>query len=187
MTIHLINPSELSFGTAVITCRWPYVLARATPPRYGDAVIVDETLETTNFDRIQPGDIVGISIHTMNASRGYMIGVRARHCGAYVVFGGVHASLFPNEAFQLGAAHSVVTGDGDLVWAQVLWCCQTACMVSRGRCTPAGGSTEIGWPPPAGISCRPIGICGGRCRPSGGAQSIARSVPSGEPTANGRG
>ena len=124
MTVHLINPSDLSFGTAVITCRWPYVLARATPPQYGDPVIVDETLETTNFERIQPGDIVGISIHTMNAARGYAIGARARERGALVVFGGVHASLFPEEAFQLGAAHSVVAGDGDLVWPQVLSDCQ---------------------------------------------------------------
>ena len=124
MTIHLINPSDISFGTAVITCRWPYVLARATPEQYGDPVIVDETLETTDFDRIQPGDVVGISVHTMNVSRGYAVGKRARERGAWVVFGGVHASLFPEEAFQLGAAHSVVAGDGDLVWDQVLADCQ---------------------------------------------------------------
>ena len=33
MRIHLVNPSDLSFGTAVITPRWLYVLAAATPTR----------------------------------------------------------------------------------------------------------------------------------------------------------
>ena len=31
MRVHLVNPSDLSFGTAVITPRWLYVLAAATP------------------------------------------------------------------------------------------------------------------------------------------------------------
>jgi hypothetical protein len=31
MRIHLVNPSDVSFGTAVITPRWQYVLAAATP------------------------------------------------------------------------------------------------------------------------------------------------------------
>ena len=30
MKVHLINPSSVSFGTAVITPRWQYVLAGAT-------------------------------------------------------------------------------------------------------------------------------------------------------------
>ena len=31
MRVHLVNPSHLSFGVAVITPRWQYVLAAATP------------------------------------------------------------------------------------------------------------------------------------------------------------
>ena len=31
MRVHLVNPSDVSFGTAVITPRWLYVLAAATP------------------------------------------------------------------------------------------------------------------------------------------------------------
>ncbi len=45
MAVFLINPSDHSFGTAVITPRWLYVLAAATPLSFGDPVIVDETLE----------------------------------------------------------------------------------------------------------------------------------------------
>ena len=31
MKVHLVNPSDSAFGTAVITPRWLYVLATATP------------------------------------------------------------------------------------------------------------------------------------------------------------
>jgi tRNA A37 methylthiotransferase MiaB len=121
--VHLINPSEVSFGTAVITPRWLYVLAAATPERFGDPLLVDETLAALDPDQIRPGDAVGIGIHTANALRGYEIGRIARDRGAYVVFGGIHATLYPNEAHELGGAHAVVKGDGDVVWATVLLDC----------------------------------------------------------------
>lgn len=94
MRIHPVNPSDLSFGTAVITPRWPYVLAAATPRVWGDPLIVDETLEPFDPTPLRPGDVVGISIHTANALRGYEIGRMARERGALVIFGGVHASLY---------------------------------------------------------------------------------------------
>ena len=37
-----------------------------------------------------------------------------------MVFGGIHATLYPDEARQLGGAHAVVRGDGDLIWPLVL-------------------------------------------------------------------
>jgi radical SAM superfamily enzyme YgiQ (UPF0313 family) len=120
MHVHLVNPSDTSFGIGVITPRWLYVLAAATPARYGDPIITDETLEQIQPERIQPGDIVGIGIHTGNALRGMEVGRLARERGARVVYGGIHATLYPQESFDLGGAHAVVKGDGDVVWAQVL-------------------------------------------------------------------
>ena len=124
MRVHLVNPSDLSFGTAVITPRWLYVLAAATPERYGVPAIVDETLDPFDADTVSPRDVVGIGIHTGNALRGYEVGRRARDRGAFVVFGGIHASLFPDEAREHGGAHAVVSGDGDLVWPRVLRECE---------------------------------------------------------------
>ena len=123
MRIHLVNPSDVAFGVGVITPRWLYVLAAATPAEYGDPVIVDETLEAIRSEEIQPGDVVGIGIHTANALRGFQVGRLARARGAFVVFGGIHATLYPNEAQEFGEAHAVVKGDGDLVWAKVLADC----------------------------------------------------------------
>ncbi len=123
MRVHLVNPSELSFGTAVITPRWLYVLAAATPASYGLPSITDETLEPFDPRGIGAEDVVGIGIHTANALRGYRIGRIARERGATVVFGGIHAGLFPEEAREHGGAHAVVRGDGDLVWSTVLADC----------------------------------------------------------------
>jgi radical SAM superfamily enzyme YgiQ (UPF0313 family) len=120
VTVHLVNPSHVSFGIGVITPRWLYVLAAATPDSYGAPAIVDETLETIDFSTIKAGDVVGIGIHTGNALRGYEVGAAARQAGATVIYGGIHATLYPDEARDLGRAHAVVTGDGDHVWPEVL-------------------------------------------------------------------
>ena len=81
LSVHLVNPSDNSFGTAVITPRWLFVLAAATPREAGDPILVDESLEQIVPETIQAGDIVGISVHTGNALRGYQVGRMAREPG----------------------------------------------------------------------------------------------------------
>jgi hypothetical protein len=44
----------------------------------GDPILVDESLEQIVPETIQAGDIVGISVHTGNALRGYQVGRMAR-------------------------------------------------------------------------------------------------------------
>jgi radical SAM superfamily enzyme YgiQ (UPF0313 family) len=121
--VHLINPSHVSFGVAVITPRWLFVLAAATGHRWGNPHLVDESLERTDFETIKKGDVVGIGIHTGNARRGYEIGREVRARGAWVIYGGIHATLFPEEAHEYGGAHAVVKGDGDLIWQTVVEDC----------------------------------------------------------------
>ena len=120
MRVHLINPSHISFGIGIITPRWLFVLADATPRTWGDPVLTDETLEQIDPEEIESGDVVGIGIHTGNALRGYEVGRMARARGAHVIFGGIHATLYPDEVHELGGAHAVVKGDGDDVWGQVV-------------------------------------------------------------------
>ena len=140
MHVHLINPSHLAFGVGVITPRWLYVLAAATPRQFGDPLITDETLEVLDPATIQPGDIVGIGIHTGNALRGYEVGRLARERGAWVVFGGIHATLFPDEPLALGAAHAVVKGDGDIAWGQAV----NDCVAGAPKKIYEGGKVDAG-------------------------------------------
>ena len=120
MRVHLVNPSHVSFGVGVITPRWLFVLAAATPARFGAPHIVDETLEVLDPTTVQPGDVVGIGIHTGNALRGYEVGRLVRERGATVIFGGIHTTLYPEEPPELGGAHAVVKGDGDVAWGAAL-------------------------------------------------------------------
>ena len=103
MAVHLINPSDNSFGTAVITPRWLFVLAAATPSVFGDPILVDESIEPLDPATIQPGDIVGVSVHTGNALGGYAVGKLVHDRGATVVYGVIHATLFPEEPFERAA------------------------------------------------------------------------------------
>jgi radical SAM superfamily enzyme YgiQ (UPF0313 family) len=124
MNVHIVNPSDAAFGTAVITPRWMFVIAAATPSKYGTPILWDETLEHLDLEKVNPGDVVGIGVHTGNALRGYEVGRLAREKGAWVVYGGIHATLYPEEILERGHAHTAVKGDGDLVWKDVLQDCE---------------------------------------------------------------
>jgi len=147
LRVYLVNPSHVSFGVAVITPRWLYVLAAATPATWGDPILVDETLEEFDASAVGPGDVVGIGIHTGNALRGYEVGRIARARGAWVVFGGIHATLYPDEAHALGGAHAVVKGDGDVVWGAVVDDCAKGAperLYEAGR-VPGGAFRRARW------------------------------------------
>ena len=138
MSVHLVNPSDNSFGTAVITPRWLFVLAAATPLEVGNPILVDESLEPIVPESILRGDIVGISVHTGNALRGYEVGRMARERGAWVIYGGIHATLYPEEALERGGAHAVVKGDGDIAWGKVV----TDCLAGKPSSIYEGGRIE---------------------------------------------
>ena len=44
----------------------------------------------------------------------------AKERGATVIFGGIHATLYPEESLTLGQGDAVVKGDGDLAWGAAL-------------------------------------------------------------------
>ena len=123
MRVHIVNPSHFNFGVSTMTPRWLYVLAAATPVKWGDPILSDEMLEPFDHGQLEPGDVIGIGIHTGNALIGYQLGQRARERGAWVVYGGIHATLYPEEAFDRGGVHSVVKGDGDVAWGTAIEDC----------------------------------------------------------------
>lgn len=116
----LVNPANATIGYSVITPRWLYVLAGATPAELlGDPIIVDEPVARFNPNNVGPNDIVGIGIHTGNCRPGYRVIREAKQRKATVIVGGIHATIFPQEPLEMGA-DAVVTGNGDLIWAKVL-------------------------------------------------------------------
>ncbi len=116
----LVNPSVTTIGYSIITPRWLFVIAQATPSDLvGDPIIIDEAVRRFDPKMVQPGDIVGIGISTGNCLAGYKILKQAKSRGAMVIMGGIHPTIFPDEPIEMGA-DAVVTGNGDIVWRQVI-------------------------------------------------------------------
>ena len=116
----LVNPAMSTLGYSVITPRWLFVMAQATPVELvGDPVLVDEAIQAFAPGAVHPGDIVGIGISTGNCLAGYRILTEAKSRGATVIMGGIHPTIFPDEPLEMGA-DAVVTGNGDVVWSQAI-------------------------------------------------------------------
>lgn len=88
----------------------------ACTPRDIEIRLIDERTDHIDFD--ERFDIVGISIMTEQARRGYEIAEAFRERGVFTVIGGIHASVLPNEAKRY--CDSVVIGEGELLWQMLI-------------------------------------------------------------------
>jgi len=128
MRLYLINPSNpLISIVKVKESRWNryrvwkplslMVLASLTSPEW-EITIVDENLGTPNYPVMPPPDLVGITAFTSQANRAYEVAAYFRHVGVPVVMGGIHATMCRDEVMD--RVDSVVTGEAEAVWPQVL-------------------------------------------------------------------
>ncbi len=93
------------------------VLAGLTPPSW-EITIVDENLGVTDYQAMPQPDLVGITAFTSQANRAYEVAAKFRNMGVPVVMGGIHATMCQDEVME--RADSVVTGEAESVWPQVL-------------------------------------------------------------------
>ena len=96
-------------GTGLLT------LAALIPPSH-EIVFIDENIEEIDFSINY--DVVGITAMTQQALRAYEIGDRFRQNGSYVIIGGIHSTLLPQEATE--HADSVVIGEAEYIWPDIL-------------------------------------------------------------------
>ena len=85
----------------------PVVVATLLKQEGHDVEVISEYVKKLDVEELNQADLVGISITTYNATRGYEI---AHHIRKPIVFGGFHASLMPEECLQHG--DYVIKGDG---------------------------------------------------------------------------
>ncbi len=81
-------------------------------PREADITLIDETLQDIDFD--VPYDLVGISVKTPQAQRAYEVAAEFRKRGVFVLLGGYHVNLCPDEA--AGFADAVICGEIETSW-----------------------------------------------------------------------
>ena len=93
------------------------LLAGMTPKEHDVSITEEVFNQKIDFD--QEVDVIGISIMTQTAIRGYEIANEFKKRGKTVIFGGIHASVLPEEAIMFGDA--VVIGEAENgLWEQVL-------------------------------------------------------------------
>ena len=81
-----------------------------------EMVVYDERIEDIPMDL--DVDLVVITTFTVTAKRAYTIAKNYREKGIYVVMGGYHASLLPEEVKE--HADTVFVGSGELTWGKFL-------------------------------------------------------------------
>ena len=120
------------------------VLAGLTPDRH-EVILFDDRVEEIDYD--EPVDLAAVTVQTFTARRAYEICAEYRKRGVPVVIGGMHAALAPDEA----AAHadSIVTGDAEFVWADLLADAEKRRLKPRYDCS-------VGVPHPSSIPNRAI-------------------------------
>ena len=136
MLLYLVNPSNpLVSITLNKSSYWNryrmwkplglLVLAGLTSSDW-EVTVIDENLASVDYAALPRPDVVGITAFTSQAPRAYEIarGFRAR--GVPVVMGGIHATMCVAEAG--GHVDSVVTGEAEAVWAEVLEDVRTGCL-----------------------------------------------------------
>lgn len=107
------TPKEVkSFWFAKLTL--PH-LAALTPEDI-EVQLIDEAVEPIDFD--ETTDLVGITVNTYLAPRSYEIAAEFRQRGVPVVLGGVHPSLYPEEAMQ--HADAIAIGEAETTWRPLL-------------------------------------------------------------------
>jgi radical SAM superfamily enzyme YgiQ (UPF0313 family) len=94
----------------------PAAVVAALTPKDVNIRFFDDRIEPIPYD--EPTDLVGISVEVYTAKRAYQIASEYRKRGVPVVMGGFHPTLVPDEAAQY--AESVVLGEAEDVWAQVI-------------------------------------------------------------------
>lgn len=85
----------------------PIIIASLLKQEGHTVEVLSEYVTKFAIEEINKADLVGISITTYNARRGYDI---ARRVKKPIVFGGFHASLLPEECLKYG--DYVIKGDG---------------------------------------------------------------------------
>ena len=128
MRLYLINPcNPLVSIVKVRESRWNryriwkplslMVLAGLTPPEW-EVTIVDENFGAPDYTSMPLPDLVGITAFTSQANRAYEVAAHFQRLGVPVVIGGIHATMCLDEVME--RVESVVTGEAEGVWSQVL-------------------------------------------------------------------
>lgn len=126
MKILLITPYDNNYryksaftrSLSYMPLTMPY-LAALTPDDCGAAFkAIDEGVQKCDYEGLGFYDIVAITAVTSSVRRGYELAAYFKGKGSYIVMGGHHVTLLPDEALQY--ADTVMTGPADRIWREFI-------------------------------------------------------------------
>lgn len=121
MKIVIINPRDSSyspknglFSKSISYAPLTLTLLAALVPKEltAEIEIIDEGVDERQIDF--KADIIAISVLTATAKRAYSIAKIAKEQGSYVVMGGIHTTLMPDEVSQY--ADTIICGQSENNW-----------------------------------------------------------------------
>ena len=110
-----MRPMDSAFKTHMAPPLALLVLGALTP-REHRVTVEDENVERLGLD--DRPDLVGITVKVDTAARAWEIARTYRRRGVPVVFGGIHATVCPEE--NLAHCDALVVGEAEELWGQVL-------------------------------------------------------------------
>ena len=120
MKISIVEPKTpfYNFYSAVVKhlpLLGPIYLGTILKNEGHDVTVYNENIKEIDYSQIKDSDVLGISMITSTAPRGYKIAEKFRQLNprGRVIIGGSHATFLPEEAAQY--ADHVVTGEGESV------------------------------------------------------------------------
>ena len=118
MIITFVQPQMIGIKKKNLYKIQPIVYAKlkAHTPSDIECRFFDNRMEDIDYNL--PTDIVAISLNTFTAQDGYKIAQEYHQRGAYIVIGGVHAYLLPDEILEY--ADTVLIGEIELLWEKFL-------------------------------------------------------------------
>jgi radical SAM superfamily enzyme YgiQ (UPF0313 family) len=139
MLLYLINPANplasMSFNRGNYWNRFRLwkplgvmTIAGLTPSDW-EVTILDENLGPIDYGALSRPDAVGITAFTSQAPRAYELAGWFRAGGVPVIMGGIHATMCFAEASR--HVDSVVTGEAEQVWVEVLEDVRAGCLKAR--------------------------------------------------------
>src|SRR5580698_8225534 len=93
------------------------LLAALTPPEHG-VTLVDESVETLDFERLARADIVGITGMSVQRSRMRAIAQEVKRRGGFLVVGGPWVTV--QEDYFAGLADVIFVGEAEETWPRFL-------------------------------------------------------------------
>jgi hypothetical protein len=116
--VSMINTGESRWNRHRVWQPLGLMFVAGLTPEDWEVTVIDENRGVPDYASMPIPNLVGVTAFTSQTDRAYSLATHFRNNGVPVVIGGIHVSMCREKA--LGCADTVVIGEAEGVWLQVL-------------------------------------------------------------------